>query len=371
MRAVHVAGCMLMLASSLVVSVAAAGGKARECKPGAAPNPFGEIGAIAVAQPVDYWGESWLLVTDKPQKPDKVRLLSASGQLLEFGKPPATVEPMTWLARGRALYALGKGRSQTAGKTDVVLMRWGSDPRPRLTVLRTVDGIEGQVSGAFSNEFLMASWAERAADGKLHRMASFLDSEELHVGEAHDLGPDNGAAARTLAQAKGFMQLWTSERGVMRASFDLRGKSLQPTAAVAWAGATPVRGLLQCGERVWLTHDAGKELAVSSGPANGPIAELARLPLPPSAELLPMQCVDDAVVIGHRTLAAKEDNIVFWVSTVDTTGKVRDRRVKDMRGNADDIRLPQFSMAGSKLTGWWVEGQAEATKVWSRAISCD
>ena len=371
MKAVFLGAGIAMLALSFGVSIAAAGGKGRECKPGAAPSPFGELGAIAVAQPVEYWGEPWLLLTDKSQKPDKVRLLSTSGKLLEFGKPPSTVEPMNWLARGRALYAVGTGRSQTQGKTDIVLMRWGSDPRPRLTVLRMVDAVEGQVSGTFNNEYLVVSWAERAADGKLHRMASFLDSEELRVKDPQDLGLDNGVAARTLAADKGFSILWTSDKGVMRTVFDAHGKVTAPTAAVAWSHPSPVRGLLQCGERVWLAHDAGKEIAVSSGKVSGPIAEVARLPLPPSQELLPMQCVDDAVVIGHRTLAAKPDNIVFWVSTVDASGKVRDRRVKDMRGTVDDIRLPQFSMAGSKLTGWWVEGQADATKVWSRAISCE
>jgi hypothetical protein len=371
MKALFMVAGAVALAASMLISPAAAGGKVRECKPGAAPSPFGEIGAIATAQPVDYWGEAWLLVTDKQAKPEKVRLISAAGRLLEFGKPPSTVEPIHWLARGRALYALGKGRSQSEGKIDLVLMRWGSDPRPRLTVLRTTDALEGQMTGAFTNEFLMVSWAERAADKKLHRMASFLDSEELRVPEPQDLGPDNGGAVRVLPAAKGFSVLWMSDQGVMRASFDVRGKLATPSTALAWSGQSIVRGLVQCGQRLWLVHDAGKELALSSGDINGPITELARLPAPPAADFLPMQCVDEAVVLGHRTLSVKEDNIVFWISTVDASGKVRDRRVKDMHGTLDDIRLPQLSVVGSKLVGWWVEGQAEATKVWSREISCE
>ena len=86
---------------------------------------------------------------------------------------------------------------------------------------------------------------------------------------------------------------------------------------------------------------------------------------------MPMHCVDDAVAFGHRTVAAKEDNIVLWISTVDATGKVRERRLKDMRGKADDIRLPHFSATGSKLLSWWAEGQADATKIWSREFSCE
>jgi len=371
MRALLVVpGVLLLLASSLAAP-AAAGGKVHECKPGAAPTPFGEIGPVAVAQPVDYWGEGWLLVTDKLTKPEKIRLLSASGQLLEFGKPPSTVEPLYWLARGRAIYALGKGRSQTEGKTDVVLMRWGSDPRPRLTVLRTADAIEGQLSGAFTNEFLMASWAERGADGKLQRMASFLDSEELRVSEPQVIGPDNGTAVRTLSVPKGFSVVWMSEQGVMRAAFDMRGKPTSPTTASAWPGQTPVRALVECGQRLWLAHDVGKELALSSGEGAGTISELARWASPSAQESLPMHCVDDSVAIAHRTLAAKEDNIVLWISTVDPAGKLRERRIKDMHGTLDDIRLPHFSLVGTKLLSWWIEGQADATKVWAREISCE
>jgi hypothetical protein len=371
MRALFVVAAAALLAASTSITHAAAGGKTRECKAGAAPSPFGETGAIVSAQPVDYWGEPWLLVTDKLIKPEKVRLLSASGRLLEFGKPPSTVEPIHWLARGRALYAIGKGRSQSEGKIDLVLMRWGSDPRPRLTVLRTTDSLDGQMTGAFTNEFLMVSWAERGAGGKLHRMASFLDSEELRVPEPQDLGPDNGAAVQVVAAPKGFSVLWTSDQGVMRAAFDMRGKVTTPPTAIAWSDKSIVRGLLQCGQRLWLAHDAGKELALSSGNIDGPITELARLPSTPGPDFLPMQCVDESVVIGHRAVSIKEDNIVLWISTVDASGKVRDRRVKDMHGTVDDIRLPQLSVAGSKLVGWWVEGQANATKVWSREISCD
>jgi hypothetical protein len=371
MRALFVVSGVLALAASVYVSAAAAGSKSRECKPGGAPSPMDAIGPIAVAQPVDYWGEGWLLVTNKLVKPDKVRLISASGQLLEFGKPPATVEPLYWLARGRALYALGKGRSQTEGKTDIVLMRWGSDPRPRLTVLRTASVIEGQMSGAFTNEFLTATWAERGADGKLHRMASFLDSEELRVSEPIELGPDSGAAVRTQATPKGFTILWTAEQSVMRAVFDLRGKSTQPIASIAWAGHSAVRALVECGQRLWLAHDAGKELVLSSGEGAGPITEQARWAAPPAQDQLPLHCVADAVALGHRTLAAKEDNVVFWISTVDATGKLRERRIKDMHGTADDLRLPHFAMAGTKLLSWWIEGQADATKIWSREISCD
>lgn len=356
-------------------SAAAGGGKGRECKPSGNPNQLGQTGAVAVAQPVEYWSKPWLLVTDKPIKPEKVRLVSAGGEVIEIGKPPITVEPMQWLARGRAVYALSKGRSRTPGKTDVVLMRWGTDPRPRLTELRTGVTVEGQLGAAFVNEFLAVSWAERASDGSLHRMVSFMDIEQLRVNEPKDLGVDDGAAVRVQPVDKGFIVVWTAPSGVMRANFTQFGKPAGPLSTLAWA-APPAAGgrtlaVMQCGERSWVVRQAGQELALASGDPGGAIKEAARLPYASDEPLSPPHCAGDSIAVGRRTLDAKANNIVFWVSTVDPSGKVNDRRIRDQRGNADDIRMPQFSAAGSKLTSWWIEGKGVEAKVWSRELSCE
>jgi hypothetical protein len=352
-------------------SIAAADGKLKECKPSGLPNSIGQTGAVEVAQPVDYWAKPWLLVTDKQTRPDKVRLVSATGEVIEIGKPPITVDPVQWLARGRAVYALGRGRSQVAGKVDVTLMRWGTDPRPRLTILRTVDGLEGQLGAAFENEFLAVSWAEKAKDGKLHRMVSFMDTEDLRVPEPKDLGIDSGTAARVQPVTKGFVILWTSPAGLMRAPFDQWGKPAGAIATQTVSGQGKALAVLQCANRAWLMRESGKELALASGAASEPMKELARLPTAPGEELLAFQCVNDAVVIGRRTLDAKAGNITFWISTVDQAGKVHDRRVKDTKGTLDDIRMPQFSLIGAKLTSWWIEGHGGEAKVWSREISCE
>jgi hypothetical protein len=369
-------GMVAIAAIGALGSIATARGKGRECKPSGLPNQLGQTGAVAVAQPVEYWSKPWLLVADKQMKPDKIRLVSAGGEVIEIGKPPITVEPVQWLARGRAVYALSKGRSQTAGKTDVVLMRWGTDPRPRLTEIRTGVTLEGQLSAAFVNEFLAVSWAEKRSDGTLQRMVSFMDSEQLRVGEAKALGLDSGSAARVQPMEKSFAVLWTAPDGVMRASFDQFGKATSAVTTLAWApnnpasSSAPALAVLQCDGRAWLMRDAGQELALS-GETQGAMKELTRLPITPGEAWLPFQCVDDMIVIGRRTLDHKAGNITLWVSTVDLTGKVRDRRVKDTRGSADDIRMPQFSQAGAKLTSWWIEGKGPDAKVWSRELSCD
>ena len=370
-----IAAALWLAATGQVASVHADGSK-RECKPSGLPNQLAQAGAIEVAQPVDYWSKPWLLITDKRNRPDKVRLLSADGTLIDIAKPPITVEPVQWLARGRAIYALSKGRSETAGKSDVVLMRWGTDPRPRLTNLRAGVDLTGGLSAAFSNEFLGTTWAEKAADGTMHRMASFLDVEELRVQEPKDLGPDTGAAGRVQATADGFVVVWTAADGVKHASFSRFGKPQGQVSTLAWAGkgpdATASVSVMQCGARSWLLSERGTELSLFSGDPKEPsMKQLARLPIATDDKLLPANCVDESLVVGRRIVDSKANNVVFWVSTIAPNGKIRERRVRDMQGGPDDIRMPQFSQVGAKLTSWWVAGTGVEAKVWSRELSCD
>ena len=356
-------------------SFAAAHGNSHECKPTGSPNALGQTGEVAVAQPVEYWSKPWLLVADKQTRPDKVRLVSAGGDIIDIAKPPITVEPVKWLARGRAVYALSKGRSQTAGKTDVVLMRWGTDPRPRLINIRTGITLEGELGAVFSNEFLALSWAEKTADGSLHRMLVTLDTEDIKVTEPKDLGADDGSTLRVQTQDKTFIVLWTSKSGLMRASFDQFGKASGPVLTLAYGdtskGPRSTLAALHCGDRSWLVRQSGQDLSLSYGGASGALKELTQLPLAPDATLLPTQCVEGSIVIGRRTLDAKAGNVTLWVTTVDQAGKVHDRRVKDVRGSADEIRMPQFSQVGDKLTSWWIQGSGVEAKVWSRELRCD
>lgn len=371
----RVIAAAVLIASAGIGSTAQANGTKRECKPSGMPSQLAQAGAIEVAQPVDYWSKPWLLITDKLTRPDKVRLLSPDGTVVDIAKPPITVEPVQWLARGRAIYALSKGRSETAGKTDVVLMRWGTDPRPRLTNLRTGVMLEGSLSAAFSNEFLAASWVEKGADGKLHRMVSFLDVEELRIPEPKDLGPDSGAAARVQANEGGFGIVWTTPEGVKHSAFNRFGKPSAEPSTLAWAGKAPdasaSTSVMQCADRSWLMSERDSELTLFSGDASHPMKELTRLPVAADDKLLPANCVGDSIVVGRRLVDTKGGNVVFWVSTIDGSGKVRERRVRDMHGSADDIRMPAFSQVGDKLTSWWVAGTGVEAKVWSRELSCE
>jgi hypothetical protein len=202
-------------------------------------------------------------------------------------------------------------------------------------------------------------------------MVSFMDSEDLRVPEPKDLGVDAGAAARVQPVAKGFVILWTSPAGLMRAPFDQWGKAAGAVSTQSVPGAGKALAVLQCADRAWLMREAGSELAVASAAGSGGLTELAKLPSSAGQELLAFQCVNDSVVVGRRTFDAKAGNITFWVSTIDQKGKVHDRRVKDTKGSLDDIRMPQFSLIGEKLTSWWIEGQGSEAKVWSREISCE
>jgi hypothetical protein len=166
--------------------------------------------------------------------------------------------------------------------------------------------------------------------------------------------------------------LWTSKQGVLRAGFDLRGKTITPAAALAFAAPASVRALAQCGDRTWALSLAGEELSLSSAGASGPLAPATKLASLADPDQLPVECVDDGIVIGRRTLQrAKDSSIIFWASTVDATGKVHERKIKETRGSADDVRMPQLAIDGNKLNSYWTEGQGVGAKVWARELSCD
>src|ERR1700712_4993023 len=78
-------------------SFASAHDDGHECKPSGSPSAHGQTGAVAVAQPVESWSNPGLLVADKQPRPEKVRRVSGSGDMVETAKPPITVEPVQWL----------------------------------------------------------------------------------------------------------------------------------------------------------------------------------------------------------------------------------------------------------------------------------
>jgi hypothetical protein len=122
---------------------------------------------------------------------------------------------------------------------------------------------------------------------------------------------------------------------------------------------------------VWAISDGSKELGVASGPLAGPLKRVGQIPLTPKGDPLQLQCVDEGIALTRRMLNAKGDNITLWISTIDTSGKLRERRVKDIKGTSDDIRMPQLAATGGKLISWWAEGPDPAAKLWAREITCD
>jgi len=353
-------------------SGAGARGKPRDCKPGGAPVAVGSQGAIEVAEPVQYSGENHILAADKAVKPTKLHLISPSGEAIELPSPPWTMEPSRWLSRGRAVYAVGTGRSQTQGKTDVVLVRWGNDSRPRLSKIATVDSIAAAPRAALVDEFMAVLWAEGSASGAPRTMASFIDVEELKIGEPQALGAyTKGGFTELSGAGKGFMAVWSSDAGLMRARFDLRGKSSTPASALTWKTPAPVLGAIACGERTWLLHEGGSgKLGVSTEDKTGALARVADVASSDHTRT-PLLCADESVVIGHRTIHEKAGNVVFWISTVEPSGKKHERRVKDVAGNADTIRMPLLAEAGEQRSAFWVEGGGHDARLWSRPIVCE
>lgn len=347
-------------------------GKPVECKPDGQPIAIGSQGAIEMTEAVEYSGESRILAADKAIKPSKLKLISASGDAIDLPNPPWTMEPTRWLSRGHAVYAVGTGRSQTQGKTDVVLVRWGTDSRPRLTKVATLDQVAAPPRAALINEFMAVMWAEPAADGKLHARASFIDMEELKVGEPVELGAyEKGGFVDVAVAGKDFVALWSSEKGLMRQSFDVRGKSAGSASALDWKEGSDVRSAITCGEHLWLVHGGQKgQLAVSTSDASGALHRVASLPAS-EGDHAPVLCADDSVIVAHRVINDKAGSVVLWLSTIEPTGKTRERRVKDIAGTADTIRMPVLAAAGTTRNAFWVEGGGQDAKLWSRAIVCE
>jgi hypothetical protein len=213
-------------------------------------------------------------------------------------------------------------------------------------------------------------WADGAGDA-LHARASFIDVEELKIGEPHDLGRYKKGFTELSVAGKGFMAVWSSDKGLMRASFDTRGKSAAPASALTWKAPSPVLGAIACGERTWLLHEGGTgKLAVSTADAGGELSRVAEVASSDHTRT-PLLCADDSVVIGHRTIHEKAGNVVFWLSTVEPSGKKHERRVKDVAGNSDTIRMPLLAEAGENRSAFWVEGGGHDARLWSRPIVCE
>jgi hypothetical protein len=363
--------CLLVAWLGLPGVVRAGGKPIKECKPHAPAVELAIGGAVEVTQPLEYQNQRWVLVQDKLVKPDKIRLVAASGDVIELGKPPSTVEPTQYMGRGQAFYAVGTARSQTEGKRDVIVLRWGRDPRPRLTTLWTVDAVDGKPRAAIRDEHMVALFSRPGADGKPHVMAGAVELEEMRIAPLTDLGerkPDG--FFDVLALPKGFGASFEGSGGFMRASFDNHGKSAGPASALQWPGASSVRALWSCGERLWLLHDAGKELALTVCNDQGAVVELARLPSA-KPEALPALCTQDGLLLAHRTANAKDNTVVLSIATIDGHGKLRDRPVRDIKGSLDDVREPQLVGSPEQPSAFWVEGRATEAKVWSRELVCE
>jgi len=158
---------------------------------------------------------------------------------------------------------------------------------------------------------------------------------------------------------------------LMRAAFDVRGSNTAKAAALEWKDGSAVHSAISCGERLWLVHDGepGK-LAVSTSDPSSALHRVASLAASSGGDT-PMLCADENAVVAHRVINEKAGNVVLWLSTVEPSGKTHERRVKDVAGNADTIRMPVLAAAGNTRSAFWVEGGGQDAKLWSRAIVCE
>jgi hypothetical protein len=338
----------------------------RECDPGGPPSAVADLAPASSTRPLQRQEEGWLVAASKSQRP---RLFSPKGEAIELPQPPSSAETTAWVARGRAVFAIGTAPSQAHGKTNVVLLRWGVDNRPRVTALASVDSVTTKPVAALAGERLAVAWGQPGRDGHSHLMLSVTDLEELRVESPVDLGVQRGAL-RIAASNSGFVVMWANEQGVRRALYDAKGKPSGAAQAVAGIGKDAPRTLERCGEQAFLLHDAGKEVAISTLDANGTAKEIARVPAPPAGEPIATSCVGEALAIGHRVVSPKGDNVVLWLSTLGANGKLRQRKVRDVRGTPDAMHSLQLTAEPGGLRAWWLQGEAATAQLWARDVVC-
>ena len=344
----------------------ARGPEIRECSPGGPPSALGSVPSVELTRGVQRQDNGWLVASARSQRP---RLFSATGEAIELPQAPASADTTDWIARGRAVFAVGTSKSQADGKTHVVLLRWGVDNRPRVTALNTVEAITGPPLAALSGEHLMVVWAERARDGKSHVRLSVVDLEELRVETPSDLGAQQGEI-RLAASDTGFTLLWTSGQGLQRALFDAKGKpSGAPTVVRGLDGA--LRAVQRCDDRTWVMHDAGQsQVAIASVETDGAVREVAKLDSPPEGEPIAARCIGQPLALGHRVVSKNADNVVFWISTIDGKGKLRQRKIKDLSGPPEAIHSLALTTDQAGLRAWWLEDEASSVRLWAREVVC-
>ena len=149
-----------------------------------------------------------------------------------------------------------------------------------------------------------------------------------------------------------------------------KGKPIGGKSAVAGIGKSAPRTLERCAGRAYLLHDAGSELAISLLDATGSAKQLARVPSPPAGEPVATRCVGDALAIGHRAVSPKGDNVVLWISTVGASGKLRQRKVRDVQGTPDALHSLLLTTEPGGLRAWWLQGEAATAQLWARDVVC-
>lgn len=362
------AGLLAGLCCVFVLSVASARPKTAECKASGPPGRIDEQPAFESLSTLQYDGKSWVVLLDQPSDPKHIRLISSGGVALELARPPKFT-PSQWFGRGTAVYGLGTARSLEEGKVNIVLVRWAMDGRrPRVIRLWTQDAVASAPVAVLNDASLAVAWAagggERAA-----WTVGLTDLERVDVAEAVQVGkPAAQVSGHIMADGKGFRTLWVANGKVRTAKLDDRGGVVK-AGAVAWDGKPDPLSTVQCGENLFAL-DAGTDgharlLLIADGSAK-PVGTFDSVDL---AEM-PLTCADSAALVGHRTWNDKAGSVVFWIATVDAAGNTSARRLRDIKGEKDDIRLPTLVGADGDISAWWAQKNGARTELYTRPIAC-
>ena len=368
MRVAFACVCSLLL---LPASTFAKSSGSAECKASGPPGQSEAGGPSELMTPLEYDGEHWLVGLDRAKMPKHIRMWSSSGRSMELPAAPTSFSPKAWFGRGRAVYGLGTSRSMADGKTNIVVVRWSMDGRrPGVLRLWSPSGKAEGLTGAVYDETLIVGWSD-AGDGKARWMVGSANLELQKVGDEVQMGTSSSPiAGHVMNDGKGFVSLWIADGTARVARFGIKGPDASKTEELKGAGSLQPTAVAQCGSNLFaLTGSKDDEARLLLLKADGP-KELTKFSTVLNVSEMPLRCTGDAAVVGHRVWNDKVGSVVFWISAVDAAGGVRARRLKDLKGDKDDIQMPTLIGSGPGLSAWWAQKNGGNTEVYTRPVGC-
>ncbi|MDD9967608.1 MAG: hypothetical protein OXR73_15335 [Myxococcales bacterium] len=346
--------------------------RSAECRAAGPPGRLDAQAPFASLSTLQYDGDQWLVLLDRTESPKSVRLVSSRGRHIGLSRPPRFA-PSQWFGRGSSIYALGTARSLEEGMQNVVLVRWAMDGRrPRLIRLWAQPEITTPPTAILTNATLAVGWASKQAGAKeaSRWTLGVVDMERMQPTDPLVVGkPARRTWGRLMLSGSEIVALWIADNEPMTARFDQHGSVVRKATGISWPGDVTVTATAQCGAYLYaIDRDKNRRARLSLLGQDGPQPLTTFDAVEPGE--VSLTCTGNAAVVGHRVWNDRAGSVVFWVSTVAPSGKVRARRVRDIKGRKDDLRMTTIAGSGDDLAAWWMQKSGGRSELYTRRVGC-